>query len=370
MNTPDNLKVLHIDTGRSQRGGQQQVLLLLENLHKKGVPSHLSVPENSPLIEPAKKLGIPVTPFSQRKELYPFSALKIARLAASQNISVVHAHDANAHGLARISQTIVMKAPLVVHRRVVFPINQGKLNRWKYINGVSAYITLSRAAAGTLKKIGVTEDKIAVIPSAVDIGQLEREKEAPWPVQLPEPKPEEKWLVCVGALEKEKGQKLLLSLLPKLLESHPEVVLAFLGEGPDKEDLEKMAGSMGVLEYCRFPGRIPTVAPVLSKATALVVPSLSEGFSLATVEAMALGAPVAASASGGPEEIIEAGRDGLLFSPGHLNEMHMAIERLLSDPALGKQLAEAGKQKVREKYSPESLVESTLEVYVKSWKEE
>ena len=94
-----------------------------------------------------------------------------------------------------------------------------------------------------------------------------------------------------------------------------------------------------------------------------VQPSRDEPFGMALIEAMACGLPVVASRVAGPSEIVDDGRTGLLVEPGDAAALATAIERLVRDPDLARQLARAGQAHVRATYTAERLVERTAAVF-------
>lgn len=138
------MKVVHLDSGREMRGGQWQVLHLIDALTAAGHEQVLVAPLEAPL---AQRVKIPVrAPFGwwPRGDVY-------------------HAHDAKSHTWAGL----LGRRPLVVARRVAFPVK----NRWKY-RLADCYIAVSEAVAGELRKAGVEERKIRVVYDGVQ--ELER----------------------------------------------------------------------------------------------------------------------------------------------------------------------------------------------------
>jgi glycosyltransferase involved in cell wall biosynthesis len=142
------MRIVHIDCGREMRGGQWQVLRLLRELRKRGFESILTTPIHGPLGRTARQEDFPVEKLSWR---FPASDL-------------VHAHDARAHSLA----ALFARTPLVVARRVAFPLQRGWLSRWKY-GRAAHFIAVSRFVAGILMEAGVPESKISVVHDGVPL---------------------------------------------------------------------------------------------------------------------------------------------------------------------------------------------------------
>jgi L-malate glycosyltransferase len=143
------MRVLHLDSGREMRGGQWQVLRLIEGLAAAGVQSTLLAPENAPLFARARKQGLRVEPAN------------LARLAwLSRRHDLVHAHDARSHTLA----VLASGSPLVVSRRVAFPLK----SRWKY-GRARRYLAVSEFVRGVLMAGGVPAEKIDVVYDGVPL---------------------------------------------------------------------------------------------------------------------------------------------------------------------------------------------------------
>lgn len=147
------MRVLHLDTGPSMRGGQHQALLLIRALAPLGVRSILMAPAGSPLLESALASGIEARPLS-------WSALR--RIARESGL--VHCHDARSHTLAALFSA----APFVVSRRVDFPLQTHIFSRWKY-RRAALFLAVSQAVRRRIEAAGVPPDRIALVPDGVPV---------------------------------------------------------------------------------------------------------------------------------------------------------------------------------------------------------
>ncbi|WP_321470191.1 glycosyltransferase family 4 protein [uncultured Paludibaculum sp.] len=137
-------RVLHLDTGRSMRGGQFQALLLLRSLAE---GARLLAPAGSPLLEAAAREGI-------RAEPIGWSAVR----RVSTECDLIHCHDARSHTLAALHA----RCPFVVSRRVAFPVKTGWLSRWKY-RRAAHYLAISETVRCTLLEAGVAPERVSVV---------------------------------------------------------------------------------------------------------------------------------------------------------------------------------------------------------------
>lgn len=280
------MKTLHVDTGREMAGGQWQVLYLTERLKD----AALMVPEWSPLRER----------FPGRIERLSAAALR----RCAKEFDLVHAHDAKAHTMAALAGI----SPLIVSRRVGFPVKQGIASRWKYARA-DRYFAVSKFVAGRLQEAGVPSEKIRVIYDGVPV---------------PEP------------ANPQRGR-----------------VVALPNKGAEK--IRLAANSLGI--EIHFTSDL---WQDLSTASIFIYVSEMEGLGSAALAAMACGVPVIASGVGGLPEAVEHERTGLIASD---DELAAALRRLLDHPALAAEMGRRGRERVIEDFSVEKMVERTERAY-------
>src|SRR6476620_8686169 len=145
-------RILHVDSGRSWRGGQRQVFLLATGLRDLGYRTLIVAPTGSPLIRHADHAGIPTYRLTLRGEWDIRSARELRAVAREWKAGIVHAHDARSHSIARIALLGRRKTRLVVTRRVAFPHKQVWI---KYRHGVDAFIAISNAVKTAMVRAGV-----------------------------------------------------------------------------------------------------------------------------------------------------------------------------------------------------------------------
>ncbi len=151
------MRILHLDAGKEMRGGQWQVLRLIEGLAAQGVESTVLAREGAPLFTEARRRGWRVM---------PLGITSVLRCLRTHDL--MHAHDARGHTLA----AFIRRLPLVVSRRVSFPVG----SRWKY-GRARRYLAVSEFVKGVLLQGGVPEEKITVVYDGVPILDVARGRE-------------------------------------------------------------------------------------------------------------------------------------------------------------------------------------------------
>ena len=158
-------------------------------------------------------------------------------------------------------------------------------------------------------------------------------------------------LLIVGRLVPLKGHRYLLSALAGLRRARRDVVLLVVGDGPLRDSLRRSVEALDLKDATRFlGGRQGLVEETLGAADIVVVPSLSEGFGLVALEAMAAGRPCVASRTGGLPEIVADDDSGILVPPGDVNALTAALDRLVSNPGLRATMGRRGRALVEERF--------------------
>ena len=192
---------------------------------------------------------------------------------------------------------------------------------------------------------GVAADRVEVLPNAVEApGGLESREELRRRHGLDGPT-----LVYAGRLSIQKAVDVMLDATARV----PDVDLVLAGDGPDAEALRARARDLGLDGRARFLGAQPraTVFELLRAADGVVLSSKWENFPHVLVEALAVGTPVVATATGGVTEIVRDGENGILVPPDDPDALADALRRYLADAALRERLSAAAAASV-ERFAP------------------
>ena len=200
----------------------------------------------------------------------------------------------------------------------------------------------------------ISEGKISCLPWALDpdFAELSGNLDNGTP---PEGFPRDRVILTVGRWatnERYKGLDHLIECMPALLRSFPSLYLVAVGEGDDRSRLEELAVRRGVNMRVRFLNHLSKKDLVTcnSLSEVFALPSGGEGFGLVFLEAMALGKPVVAGAQGGACDIVEDNMTGFLVPYGDVERLTRALETLLADVGLRKQMGERGRARICNNY--------------------
>ncbi|RME75923.1 MAG: glycosyltransferase family 1 protein [Planctomycetota bacterium] len=364
--------VLHLDTGRSWRGGQAQTLALVSGMLARGLRCALVGAAGGALAQRAREEGIEVVPMRLRGEFDLWAAWRIARGVRHGGFSVVHAHSAHALSIGLLARLLLRRSPprVVGARRVDYSIYRHSflgLNRVKY-RGADALVAVSQRVREVLIADGIEASRVHVVHDGIDteafaapgLQDAARRLRRQWGLE-----PGHRVVGNVAALVGHKGQRHLLNGFARLLRQLPEARLVVLGEGPLEPVLRAQAEQLGLTHAVRWAGRIPpeTVPAALWSFDVVAHSSTEEGLGSAVLEAMAAARPVVASAAGGLPEVIVPGETGLLVPPGDPEALAVALQRLLRRTEEARRLGARAQRWVRVHGSRDAMVEATLAVY-------
>lgn len=215
-------------------------------------------------------------------------------------------------------------------------------------------VCVSEAVAAHGLRMGARPDRVSVQLNAVDSETFRpprEERDGP-------PR-----MVFVGRLIQNKGPQYLVEALPAVLGRHPEATVCFAGDGPMRASLEARCRELGIEGAVQFPGTRSDVPEVLRECDLFVRPSLMEGLPLTTLEAMASGLPAVVTPVGGTPEVVEDGVTGLLVPPRDVPALAAALERLLADRALRREMGTTGRSRVERDFGWDRVVQQSLALY-------
>ncbi len=204
----------------------------------------------------------------------------------------------------------------------------------------------SQAAAERLREAGIRKSKLSIIPNG-----LPDELFAAVPPVLPR----DPHVVRIGMISRMnhtvKQHDMFLRVAARLAPRFPQLRFVFAGDGPLRPALEALAKELKLVDQVIFLGDCRDVPAVLAALDISVLPSSSESLSNAIMESMAAGVPVVAANVGGNPELVKNGNTGILFAAGDEQQFAAALEKLIIQPELRKELGDSGRAQARAEYA-------------------
>lgn len=357
------MKVAHLDTGRTWRGGQGQVLLLLRELRRAGLEQLLLAPAG-PLLEKAAAEGFATRRWQTRGEFDLPGVLAARSALAAFAPEVAHLHSAHAHALGVPAARWARVPVAVVSRRVDFTVGGNPFSRLKYRMNVDRYFCISEGVAAAMRASGVPAEKLALVPSGVDLAAVAAEGAADAPdlralLGLPA---DAEVAGTVASLAPHKNHALLLEAVPAVLAARPRAHFVWLGEGECRPALERRRAELGLERRVHLAGFRADAKALMRQFDLFVLSSHLEGLCTSLLDAQVLGVPIVATAVGGVPEVVADGVSGRLVRELDPGALAGAIADALGDAAARARWAAGGRDSVRA-FGIERTAARTLEEY-------
>lgn len=341
--------VLHVDTERAWRGGQQQAAWLLQGMLERGLPAALVCRPGSVLEERARANGWPCHAVAMRSELDLAAGVAIARIARRGGFTILHLHSGHALALGLWAKLFAPRLKLVASRRVDFHLRGHALSRLKHTTGLlDRIICISDAIRRVLIEDGVPPRKITVIHSGVDTHRFDGVRPPPHfrhSLGIPDGH-----LVVgtIAALADHKDYPALLRAARLVLDQEPGVTFIAVGDGPLRAELQALARALDLGRGFLFAGFREDVGSFLKTFDIFVLASKLEGMGTSILDAQAAGVPVVACRAGGIPEIVRDRGTGLLVPAGDAGAIAGAVLELARHPELRVALSSEARQAVRD----------------------
>jgi N-acetyl-alpha-D-glucosaminyl L-malate synthase BshA len=221
---------------------------------------------------------------------------------------------------------------LVGQEASFYEITKFSIERSDEVTAVSSFLRDE-----TYRTFGCDSCDVRVIPNFVNLEEYRLDPNARRERLAP---PGHKVITHMSNFREVKRVKDVVRIFARIRRAMPATLL-MVGDGPERGDAEHEAEQLKVAESVRFLGRLDRVASILQATDLFLLPSQSESFGLAALEAMACGAPPVASRAGGLPEVIEDGVSGILEPPGSVEAMARRAGDLLQDASRFQSMREA-----------------------------
>jgi len=365
----DKIHIMHVTFGLSM-GGSENRLVNLINTSDSNIFnfSICCLTQSGIMATRLKRKDIKIFELHRKGKGY-LLWLRLALLFCKERIDIVHTHGWS--GFDGVIGAKLARVPIIIHSEHgkdiedIYCIKKRKIWGRKLISClVNQLVTVSEEIKDSLvKTVKIPTKKILTIYSGVDIQRFN--------IKIDKIKKKEeigikgKNLVIgtVGRLDPIKDYNTLLYCAKEVLNEFPDLKFLFVGDGPVRRDLEKLATKLGLQEKVIFVGERMDIPELLNIMDIFVLPSLSEGLSNTILEAMASGLPVVATRVGGNPELIVDGETGFLVPPTDYQSLSKVIIQLLKDTSLTKRMGLAGQERVKKQFSLSKMVNSYEKLY-------
>jgi L-malate glycosyltransferase len=358
------LKVLHLSSERSWRGGEQQIAYLLEESLKCGVEVYVAVKRGSEFEKycQQKNLNFFPLPFSNSTDLKTANAIR--KICKTIHADIIHMHSAKSHGIGVLSAILGTKVPLVLSRRVDFVPKSSWLTKFKYNHGsIRRIICVSEKINEIIRNYIKNPEKSITIHSGIDTQKfkdrpvdniLRKEYSLPKPTFL---------IGNTSALEAHKDYLTFIKTIEILHQQKADVRAFIIGSGSLENELKSVVQARGLSDTIFFTGFRKDIQQVLTSLDLFLMTSNEEGLGTSVLDAFAAGIPVVATRAGGIPEMVVDRHTGMLAPIADADALAKAVEELMTNNILAHQLTANATKKLNEEFTKEITAKKTLSVY-------
>jgi glycosyltransferase involved in cell wall biosynthesis len=287
-------------------------------------------------------------------------SMVLAQEAANQRIDRLHNHFANSAANVGLLTTRYLDIPwsLTLHAHSETDYPAGLLLGSKIEASTFAACISYFGRAQAMRTVAPSHwPKLVISRCGIRLADL--------PPRQPRPPQGRRRVVCVARLSPEKAHSGLLMAFAELVGRGVDAELVLVGEGTERASIERMIGELNLKDRVTLRGHLgeqDTLAEIAS-ADVFALASFMEGLPVVLIEAMALGVPAVASRLVGIPELIDDGREGLLFRPTDWSDLADKMHLLLTDAALCERLAAAAKAKIGNEFTIEKAVQPMYDYF-------
>jgi glycosyltransferase involved in cell wall biosynthesis len=379
VKTPREQKtILHVIDALNVGGAQELLVLLAEKTPRDAYRTLVCVLQPDTTIKQrivAK--GVPVYCFNRPRPtifrpgdftLYFYRNIRdIILLCRREGVDVVHCHLSDAEFTGVLAGWLYRADRVLstVHYPALLP--ERKAGNWRNALRIAAtrilyqladnVVAVSDDVAEKLREVfHLSPSKIRIVINGIDVEAIHDTKPDLGLLPSLNASPGQRFLASVGRLMPPKGHRHLVEAMPFLLRRFDNLKLLLAGDGDLRKPLEQLSRDLNVQQAISFLGSRSDVHALLALTEVFVLPSISEGTSLALLEAMAAAKPIVATDIPGNRAILRHRENSLLVPPGNPEKLGEAIALLLNDSATASQYGIQAYQDVRRQFSIDHTV--------------
>jgi len=355
------MRILHTESSLGWGGQEIRVLTEARGVARRGHEVTLAAPPEARIFAAAPEFGVKRVelPIS-RKAARGVTAMR--RHLGEGAYDIVNTHSSTDSWLAAVAAKLLARAPAIVRtRHISAPVPRNAATRWLYRQAAHTVTTGEKLRRQVAEETGIDAASVTSIPTGIDLARFRPGDRDTARASLG--LPQDRFIVgIVATLRSWKGHAHLLEAIAAM--PHDDVLLAIVGDGPQRAALEAKAKALGIDARVRFAGNQRDVAPWLQGFDLFCLPSYAnEGVPQALAQAMACGLAVISTPVGSIEELVDDGRTGVLVPPSDPAALRGAIEALMHDPARRASLGNAALREAQARLGDDTMVDAMLRVF-------
>lgn len=357
--------ILHLSSTSGPGGAEMIVKSLASSLDPCRFRSIVCLFRPGWLCDASRDQGIPTSVIGINGAFDYRWARAFAALVKKEQVAVIHAHEftANTYG-SFMGQILGVPVVATVHGKNYYAEQVKRRVAYRYVSRVSRMVAVSEDLKQFIvQRVGIEEHRVSVVYNGANVASAfpaERLGAIRADLRLDA---YDHVIGAVGSLYPVKGHIHLIKALPEILRACPKTLLLLVGQGELEQALKAEVVKQNLDGHVRFLGFRSDVPALLSLFDVFVLPSLSEGLSMALLEAMAAGKPVVATKVGGNSELVLDGDTGFLVDTESPEAISERVTQILLNKRQAVDMGEYGRRRVHDKFSFRAMVDRYQSFY-------
>lgn len=358
------MKVLHLSSERSWRGGEQQIAYLIEHSINKGIECFVACKKDSDFEDYCKRTNIPYFGVGFKNELDLFTAIELKNICNRKNIDIIHAHSSHSHAMAVWSVLLGNKSRFFLHRRVDFPMKNNFFSSFKFnFTRIEKVICISKKIEEIMRKDLKVPDKCLTVSSGIDLERFKNSKdngELRKSLQIPDTAP---IIGNISAIADHKDYFTFVDVADQVISSNPNAYFVLIGDGPLYAEISAYISTKKHKSHIIMTGFRADIPEIIKELNIFLITSKTEGLGTTILDTFANRIPVVATRAGGIPEAVVHEQTGLLAEVKDVKQLAINIQRLLKDKNLVEHLTTAAYEHLLAHFTKEKMAEGVIESY-------
>lgn len=354
------MKILHLSSESSWRGGEQQIAYLIEELEQNGVKPLIAGRPNSEFSKYAKQRNWAYINLKMKNSTDVSSSLRLKSICKEKKVDIIHAHSSRSHSIAYWAYLLGNKTDIVLSRRVDFPPKNNFLSKNKYnIKAIRKIACVSDAIRYIITPVLKDLQKCITIYSGIDHSKFEHFKNSNWLREHYDISSNTRLIGNTSAIAPHKDYFTFIDTAKAFVANYEHEVKFFvIGSGPMEEEIKAYCKANGMDKHIIFTGFLKNINEVLPSLDVFFISSETEGLGTSILDAFACRVPVVATEAGGIPEIVKHKETGLTAPIKSTEQLARHLDEILTNKSLRDTIVESayklsldlGKQQMAAQY--------------------
>ncbi len=361
-----NLKVLHLSSEKTWRGGEQQIAYLIEELDGLGATNFVLCKSDSAFEKHCQDNAIEYQSAGFKNSMDLNTSRVLLKLTKEIKPDLIHLHSSKSHGIAALATLLGLKIPLILSRRVDFLLKKNFLSQWKYnLPQIQRIICVSKTISDIVKSSVKKPYLVQTVYSGIDLEKFKKAEGSTKWIKKKFELPDESILIGnTSAIADHKDYFTFVDTAKIICENNQSdhVYFIIIGDGPMNEEIRSYVVNSGLEKRVHFTGFMDNVPQLLSELDIFLMTSKTEGLGTSVLDAFASRIPVVSTNGGGLKELVIHEISGLLSEVGDSKQLAKYLTLLIEDKVLRENITNGAYEYVQQ-FSKANTAKKTYSIY-------